>query len=74
MAIARNIGAIIDTSSLEETEMLTRYSTTIQTTSVNQKRKSVDAFSAFHLQAYTDIKKTPFADFEAEKKPAILGS
>lgn len=56
MQISRNTGLFMDTSSLEATEMLTRYTTTIQTVSAIQKRKAVDSYNAFGAEFITDPK------------------
>lgn len=50
MQIARQPGPLLDTSFLEETKMITRYTTTIITTSVNQKSKAVS-------ELYTDFSR-----------------
>lgn len=48
MNIARQPGAFMDTSFLEATEIVTRYSTTIITTSLNVKQKAVsDIYTDF---------------------------
>lgn len=44
MQIARHPGPFMDTSFLEETEMMTRYTTTLMTTSVNRKMKDTDEY------------------------------
>jgi hypothetical protein len=44
MMIARHPSGFTDASFLEETEMMTRYSTTIKTQSVNQKQKESDQY------------------------------
>lgn len=44
MQIARHTAPFLDTSFLEETEMMTRYTTTVQTTSVNRKQKTTNDF------------------------------
>lgn len=48
MQIARQPGAFTDTSFLEDTKMMTRYTTTVATSSVNRKQKPVGDF-------YTDF-------------------
>lgn len=50
MQISRQPGPFMDTSFLEETKMVTRYTTTIITTSVNQKSKAVADY-------YTDFSR-----------------
>lgn len=48
MNVARHCGAFLDTSFLEETKMVTRYTTTIMTTSVTRKAQPVrDYYSDF---------------------------
>lgn len=69
--LASNIGPIMDVSSLEETEMLTRFTMTIQAFSVAQKQKAVDSYSSFEVKAYSDVVKPPFADFDASVEPAL---
>lgn len=55
MQIARQPGMFMDTSFLEETKMITRYTTTIITTSANQKTKQVsDIYTSFRTQLNTD--------------------
>lgn len=44
MQIARHPGPMMDTSFLEETEMMTRYTTTIITSSVLQKQKATNEY------------------------------
>lgn len=72
MQIARHAGSFLDTSFLEETKMITRYTTTVMTTSVNRKVKAIDSYASFPTKAYTDVKVPPFADFNAEDEPAIV--
>ena len=71
MQIARQVGAIMDTSFLEETEMMTRYTMTVLTTSSLIKTKPVDSYAAFPLNGYTDVSKKPFAVFDAENVPVL---
>lgn len=54
MQIARQPGPLVDTSFAEETEMMTRYTTTIVTTSSYEKRKTVDNYADFNAEFYTD--------------------
>lgn len=57
MQIARQPGAMMDTSYLEGTQILSCYTTTIVTTSLNRKEKSVDFFDTFRgADLYTDPK------------------
>jgi hypothetical protein len=44
MQIARNIAPFTDTSFLEETEMMTRYTTLVNTTSLTRKQKSTNEY------------------------------
>lgn len=44
MQVSRNTGDFTDTSFLEETEMMTRYTTTIVTTSLNVKQKTTNEY------------------------------
>jgi hypothetical protein len=71
MQIARQPGPFLDTSFLEETKMITRYTTTIVTTSVYQKTKTQPFFNAFETKVYDDLQAPPIADFEAQTEPAI---
>ncbi len=48
MNIARHCSPFLDTSFLEETKMITRYTTTVMTTSVNRKKQPITDF-------YTDF-------------------
>lgn len=56
MQIARHIGAMIDRSFLEETKMVTCYTMTVLTSSVNRKTKNVDYYSNFRVQLNLDPK------------------
>lgn len=54
MSIARMPGVIMDTSYLEGAQILTRYTTTIVTSSVNKKRKAVASYNSFSAELNTD--------------------
>lgn len=73
MQIARMPSGLLDTSFLEETKICTRYTMTIITTSLLQKRKTIDSYAAFHTQAFSEVSPVPFADFEAQEKPQFEG-
>jgi hypothetical protein len=54
MQIARQPGPLMDTSYLEETKMITRYTTTIITSSVNQKQKPASSYNSFSGEFFAD--------------------
>lgn len=54
MQISRNISPILDTSYLEATQMLTHYTTTVETTSLYEKKKTVDSYANFNAEFYQD--------------------
>jgi hypothetical protein len=54
MQIARHPAPFVDTSFLEETEMITRYTTSVKTTSLQLKQQSTDYFDSTNAQLYTD--------------------
>lgn len=58
MSIARQPGIMSDTSFLEETKIITRYTTSIVVTSTFEKRKAIDSYTSFKAQLNIDP-KTP---------------
>lgn len=54
MQIARQPGPMLDTSFLEATEMMTRYTTAIMTTSLYEKQKPVDSYATFTAELWQD--------------------